>query len=125
MGDDLTVPDGATADGDRLDQEAESDSDFVDDLADMIGAVQTGDKRNSITVRDQHTAALFHTLAEHPEQLQDTLDAVRERVDAESKGEGNRTELFTRLLRAGIRDVAPELADAEMEARRKRLERDY
>lgn len=126
MSDDLDVPDGMNDDrGSALDEEAKATERFVDDLADTMAEIESGDVSKTVAFRDERTAALLHTLNENPDRLQTAVEAAREAVGVADDAAGDRSELLRLLIRSALSDVTPELADAEKQARLKRIEDDY
>jgi ABC-type transporter Mla subunit MlaD len=125
-GDDLQIPDGMNDDrGSSLDEEAKATERFVDDLAVALGAVDRGDVAKTVSFRDERTAALFRALGENKPELQQAIDEARAAADVDDDSEGDRSELLRLLVRIGLNEVTPELADAEKQARMKRIEDDY
>jgi len=126
MSDDLQIPEGMADDrGSTLDEEAKASERFVDDLAAALGAVERGDVAKTVSFRDERTAALFRALGENPSELQSAIQDARHAAGVEDDSEGDRSELLRLLVRIGIGEVTPELADAEKQARMKRIEDDY
>jgi|AntDeeMinimDraft_5_1070356.scaffolds.fasta_scaffold02361_9 hypothetical protein len=125
-GDDLQIPDGMNDDrGSSLDEEAKATERFVDDLAVALGAVDRGDVAKTVSFRDERTAALFRALGENQPELQQAIDEARAAAGVDDDSEGDRSELLRLLVRIGLNEVTPELADAEKQARMKRIEDDY
>jgi len=126
MSDDLQVPDGMKQDrGSALDEEAKATERFVDDLAEAIGRVESGDVSKTVAFRDERTAALFRALKDNPERLQTSVEAARDEVGVDDDSEGDRSELLRLLVRSALAEVTPELTEAEKRARVKRVENDY
>lgn len=126
MSDDLQVPDGMKQDrGSTLDEEAKATERFVDDLAEAIGRVESGDVSKTVAFRDERTAALFRALKNNPERLQTSVEAARDEVGVDDDSEGDRSELLRLLVRSALAEVTPELTEAEKRARVKRVENDY
>jgi len=126
MSDDLQVPDGMKQDrGSSLDEEAKATERFVDDLAEAIGRVESGDVSKTVAFRDERTAALFRALKDNPERLQTSVEAARDEVGVDEDSEGDRSELLRLLVRSALAEVTPELTEAEKRARVKRVENDY
>ena len=126
MSDDLQIPEGMNDDrGSSLDEEAKASQRFVDDLAAALGAVERGDVAKTVSFRDERTAALFRALGENPSELQSAIQEARHAAGVDDDSEGDRSELLRLLVRIGIGEVTPELADAEKQARMKRIEDDY
>jgi len=126
MSDDLQVPDGMKQDrGSTLDEEAKATERFVDDLAEAIGRVESGDVSKTVAFRDERTAALFRALKDNPERLQTSIEAARDEVGVDDDSEGDRSELLRLLVRSALAEVTPELTEAEKRARVKRVENDY
>jgi len=126
MSDDLQIPDGMNDDrGSTLDEEAKASERFVDDLAAALGAVERGDIAKTVSFRDERTAALFNTLGENPSELQQAIEDARAAACVDDDSEGDRSELLRLLVRVGLSEVTPGLADAEKQARMKRIEDDY
>lgn len=126
MSDDIEIPDGMKEDrGSTLDEEAKTTAQFVDDLAKTMESVESGDVSKTVAFRDERIAALFHTLKDSPERLQVAVAAARDEVGVEDDSTGDRSELLRLLVRSALVDVTPELADAEKQARLKRIEEDY
>ncbi len=126
MSDDLQVPDGMKQDrGSSLDEEAKATERFVDDLAEAIGRVESGDVSKTVAFRDERTAALFRALKDNPERLQTSVEAARDEVGVDDDSEGDRSELLRLLVRSALAEVTPELTEAEKRARVKRVENDY
>lgn len=126
MSDDLQIPDGMNDNrGSTLDEEAKATDRFVEDLAAALGAVERGEIAKTVSFRDERTAALFRTLGENHTELQQAVDAARAAAGVEDDSEGDRSELLRLVFRIGLDEVAPELADAEKQARMKRIEDDY
>ncbi|MGM0718615.1 MAG: hypothetical protein ACQET5_15925 [Halobacteriota archaeon] len=126
MSDDLQIPDGMNDNrGSTLDEEAKATDRFVEDLAAALGAVERGEIAKTVSFRDERTAALFRTLGENHAELQQAVDAARATAGVEDDSEGDRSELLRLVFRIGLDEVAPELADAEKQARMKRIEDDY
>lgn len=126
MSDDLQIPDGMNDNrGSTLDEEAKATDRFVEDLVAALGAVERGEIAKTVSFRDERTAALFRTLGENHAELQQAVDAARAAAGVEDDSEGDRSELLRLVFRIGLDEVAPELADAEKQARMKRIEDDY
>lgn len=126
MSDDLQVPDSMKDDrGSSLDEEAKATERFVDDLAEAMGRIESGDVSKTVAFRDERTAALFQALKQNPERLQSTVEALRAELGSNNDSEGDRSELLRLLVRYSIQDVTPELAEAEKRARVQRVEDDY
>ncbi len=126
MSDDLRIPDGMTDDrGSTLDEEAKATDRFVDDLAAALGAVDRGDVAKTVSFRDERTAALFNALGENDTELQQAVDDVRAAAGVDNDSPGDRSELLRLLVRVGLNEVTPRLAEAEKQARMKRIEDDY
>ena len=126
MSDDLQVPDGMKQDrGSSLDEEAKATERFVDDLAEAMDGVESGDVSKTVAFRDERTAALFRALKENPERLQVSVEAVRDEVGVDDDSKGDRSELLRLLVRSALVEVTPELTEAEKRARMKRIEDDY
>mgnify|MGYP007038799513 CR=1 FL=1 len=126
MSDDLQVPDSMKDDrGSSLDEEAKATERFVDDLAEAMGRIESGDVSKTVAFRDERTAALFQALKQNPERLQSTVETLRAELGSNNDSEGDRSELLRLLVRYSIQDVTPELAEAEKRARVQRVENDY
>lgn len=126
MSDDLQVPDDMKQDrGSSLDEEAKASERFVEDLAKAMGGVESGEVSKTISFRDERTAALFQALKHNPERLQSTVEMLRAEVGIDDDSGGDRSELLRLLVRVALRDVTPELAEAEKRARIQRIENDY
>ena len=126
MSDDLQVPDDMKQDrGSSLDEEAKASERFVEDLAKAMGGVESGEVSKTISFRDERTAALFQALKDNPERLQSTVEMLRAEVGIDDDSGGDRSELLRLLVRVALRDVTPELAEAEKRARIQRIENDY
>jgi len=126
MSDDLQIPDGMKQDrGSSLDEEAKATERFVDDLAEAMDGVESGDVSKTVAFRDERTAALFRALKENPERLQASVEAVRDEVGVDDDSKGDRSELLRLLVRSALVEVTPELTEAEKRARMKRIEDDY
>jgi len=77
MSDDLQVPDGMKQDrGSALDEEAKASERFVDDLAEAMESVESGEVSKTVAFRDERTAALFRALKDNPERLQSTVETL-------------------------------------------------
>lgn len=125
-GDDLQIPDGMKDDrGSTLDEEAKATERFVEDLASALGAVERGDVAKTVSFRDERTAALFNALGENPTELQQAIQDARATAGVDDDSEGDRSELLRLLVRIGLNEVTPGLADSEKQARMKRIEDDY
>lgn len=126
MSDDLQVPDSMKDDrGSSLDEEAKATERFVDDLAEAMGRIESGDVSKTVAFRDERTAALFQALKQNPERLQSTVETLRAELGSNNDSKGDRSELLRLLVRHSIQDVTPELAEAEKRARVQRVENDY
>lgn len=126
MSDDLDVPDSMKQDrGSSLDEEAKATERFVDDLAEAMDGVESGDISKTVAFRDERTAALFRALKDNPDRLQTSVAAARKQVGVDDDSEGDRSELLRLLVRSALVEVTPELADAEKRARMQRVENDY
>lgn len=126
MSDDLQVPDGMKQDrGSALDEEAKASERFVDDLAEAMESVESGEVSKTVAFRDERTAALFRALKDNPERLQSTVETVRVEMGVDDDSEGDRSEVLRLLVRSALSEVTPELVDAEKRARVKRIEDDY
>ncbi|MFQ3477091.1 hypothetical protein HKK80_12670 [Halonotius sp. F2-221B] len=126
MSDDLQVPDSMKDDrGSSLDEEAKATERFVDDLAEAMGRIESGDVSKTVAFRDERTAALFQALKQNPERLQSTVETLRAELGSNNDSKGDRSELLRLLVRYSIQDVTPELAEAEKRARVQRVENDY
>jgi len=126
MSDDLQIPDGMTDDrGSTLDEEAKATDRFVDDLAAALGAVDRGEVAKTVSFRDERTAALFNALGENDTELQQAVDDVRAAAGVDNDSPGDRSELLRLLVRVGLNEVTPRLAEAEKQARMTRIEDDY
>lgn len=126
MSDDLQVPDSMKDDrGSSLDEEAKATERFVDDLAEAIGRIESGDISKTVAFRDERTAALFQALKQNPERLQSTVETLRAELGSNNDSKGDRSELLRLLVRYSIQNVTPELAEAEKRARVQRVENDY
>ena len=126
MSDDLRIQDGMTDDrGSTLDEEAKATDRFVDDLAAALGAVDRGDVAKTVSFRDERPAALFNALGENDTELQQAVDDVRAAAGVDNDSPGDRSELLRLLVRVGLNEVTPRLAEAEKQARMKRIEDDY
>jgi len=90
-----------------------------------LGAVDRGDVAKTVSFRDERTAALFRALGENQPELQQAIDEARAAAGVDDDSEGDRSELLRLLVRIGLNEVTPELADAEKQARMKRIEDDY
>jgi vacuolar-type H+-ATPase subunit I/STV1 len=125
-GDDLQIPDGMNADrGSSLDEEAKTTERFVHDLVDALGQIEKGNISKAVSFRDKRTAALFSALKDNPEKLQQAVEDARAVAGVDDDSEGDRSELLRLLVRIGVGEVTPDLADAEKQARLKRIEDDY
>jgi len=111
--------------GSSLDEEAKATERFVDDLAEAMGRIESGDVSKTVAFRDERTAALFQALKQNPERLQSTVETLRAELGSNNDSEGDRSELLRLLVRYSIQDVTPELAEAEKRARVQRVENDY
>ncbi len=126
MSDDLKIPEGMADDrGSTLDEEAKATDRFVDDLAAALGAVERGDVAKTVSFRDGRTAALFNALGENDSELQQAVEDARAAAGVDDDSEGDRSELLRLLVRLGLNEVTPRLADAEKQARMQRIEDDY
>ena len=126
MSDDLQVPDSMKDDrGSSLDEEAKATERFVDDLAEAMGRIESGDVSKTVAFRDERTAALFQALKQNPERLQSTVETLRAELGSNNDSKGDRSELLRLLVRYSIQNVTPELAEAEKRARVQRVENDY
>jgi len=126
MSDDLDVPEGMKQDrGSSLDEEAKATERFVDDLAEAMDGVESGDISKTVAFRDERTAALFRALKDNPDRLQTSIEAARKEVGVDDDSEGDRSELLRLLVRSALVEVTPELAEAEKHARMQRIENDY
>lgn len=126
MSDDLQVPDSMKDDrGSSLDEEAKATERFVDDLAEAMGRIESGDISKTVAFRDERTAALFQALKQNPERLQSTVETLRAELGSNNDSKGDRSELLRLLVRYSIQNVTPELAEAEKRARVQRVENDY
>jgi hypothetical protein len=126
MSDDLQVPDSMKDDrGSSLDEEAKATERFVDDLAEAMGKIESGDISKTVAFRDERTAALFQALKQNPERLQSTVETLRAELGSNNDSKGDRSELLRLLVRYSIQNVTPELAEAEKRARVQRVENDY
>jgi len=79
----------------------------------------------TVSFRDERTAALFNALGENDTELQQAVDDVRAAAGVDNDSPGDRSELLRLLVRVGLNEVTPRLAEAEKQARMKRIEDDY
>jgi transcriptional regulator len=102
--------------GSRIAAAADQSKDEIDILVEEYRAVLAGEASRTLSFRDEVLAGLLHA-ADSDDDLHDTLaEALQEELDADADLAADRSELIRQLLRVGLRNAAPEIAEDAKEA---------
>ena len=97
--------------GSRLEEDDSGAVDLVDDIIDALDAIENGDQRKTIALRDQSGAALLTALMENPERLKQVGDELREALDRDVDDEYDRSEIVRLALRVGLQNASPDVVE--------------
>jgi hypothetical protein len=97
--------------GSRLEEDDSGTSDLVGDIIDALDAIENGDQRKTIALRDQSGAALLTALMENPERLKQVGDELREALDRDVDDEYDRSEIVRLALRVGLQNASPDVVE--------------
>ena len=97
--------------GSRLEEDDSGAVDLVDDIIDALDAIENGDQRKTIALRDQSAAALLTALMENPERLKQVGDELREALDRDVDDEYDRSEIVRLALRVRLQNASPDVVE--------------
>lgn len=97
--------------GSRLEEDDSGAVDLVDDIIDALDAIENGDQRKTIALRDQSAAALLTALMENPERSKQVGDELREALDRDVDDEYDRSEIVRLALRVGLQHASPDVVE--------------
>jgi len=97
--------------GSRLEEDDSEEADLVDDIVAALAAIENGDQRKTIALRDQSAAALLTALMENPERSKQVGDDLREALDRDVDEEYDRSEIVRLALRVGLQHASSGVVD--------------
>lgn len=109
--------------GSRLEESPGKSSDLVDDIAAVLGEIETGDRGKTIAVRDQPVAALLSVLDENPEEMTAVGQALQEALDRDLTEDFDRSEISRLAFRVGLQNAAPDFMEQLQEAHSQHLKK--
>lgn len=89
---------------------------LTSDIMDELDAITQGDQDKTVNVWDGEMTALLAVLEEHPEERRRVSETLQEELGVHSRGSSERAEILKMLLRVGLAEADPELANALQEA---------
>ncbi|WP_430639369.1 hypothetical protein [Haloferax volcanii] len=93
----------STADG--------NDGQVAEAIMGALEEMEHGDKQKSLSVWDGEMSALLDALDEHPEERARLSEALQEKLGVHAEGLSDRSDIVKMLLRIGLAEADPELAD--------------
>ncbi|WP_267164471.1 hypothetical protein [Halovenus salina] len=90
--------------------------DLEDAIVDILESIAAGDTSKTLSVRDDHLAALILGL-EDAEKLDDVGATLETELDQTSDSESfDRSEIMRLAIRAGLEEAAPEVVETARDA---------
>jgi uncharacterized protein YpuA (DUF1002 family) len=103
--------------GSRIDEAADQEAqhELASAIQSELEAIDDGDRQKTLSAWDGPLAALMTTLEDRPDDLEQVVQGIERELDVGLE-DPKRSEILALLMRVGLQETAPDLADALRDA---------